>query len=298
MLRQAENKVEIEGILSEINLEKKVSKKDNSEFIGGTITVRVEQKIGDEMKTLEIPVHMFSKKFKNDGGENPVYKSMETIIDHYVSIAAAGVDEADRIRITSGDIRMNSYWATPDKFVEFPRINASFVNRIRKDECSPKARFTTEFVVTSVVEEMNREGEPTGRLMLKGTIPVYGGRVDVVPFYASNPSVVNAVQSYWEVGDTVKAVGKLNFSTETTTYLEEVDFGEPIERSRTVNVSELIITGGSQTPLEGERAFDKNEISAALANRKAYIEQLKDEKAASSKPAPTAADKTFDALGF
>ena len=59
----------------------------------------------------------------------------------------------------------------------------------------------------------------------------------------------------------------------------EVDFGEPQEETRTVSVSELIITGGNATPLEGDFALDANDVQEALAARKAYLAELKDKKA-------------------
>ena len=67
---------------------------------------------------------------------------------------------------------------------------------------------------------------------------------------------------------------------------------------RTVSVSELIITGGTQTPLEGEFAYDEDEISAALQERQAYLAELKNKaKAKESTPKAAPAKKGFD-LGF
>ena len=96
------------------------------------------------------------------------------------------------------------------------------------------------------------------------------------------------MSSYWGQNDTVKAIGRLNFSFKTETYIETPDFGEPIERTRTTNISEFIITGGTQTPLDGEKEFDLSDIQAGLARRKAELEQKKKNGTSTRKaPAPT-----------
>lgn len=304
MLRQAENKVKIEGILAEIDLKPGSFMKDGKEMesIGGSIIVKVTQKISGEEKELSIPVHMFASKLTNKGTPNPAYESIKKIADDYVSIAAAGGEAgADRVRITSGNIRMNEYYSADGRLVSFPRINASFVTKIGGTECKPEATFATEMVVAAKNEELNRDGEPTGRYRIDAVIPQYGGRVDVVPFYAQSESVISAVSTYWEVGDTVKANGRLDFSATTETIIEEVDFGEPIEKTRTINRSDLIITGGSQEPLDGDLAYDNAEIQTALAARKETLEKQKDRdmSRAATKAAPSADTKNgFADLGF
>ena len=68
---------------------------------------------------------------------------------------------------------------------------------------------------------------------------------------------------------------------------------------RTISVSELIITGGTQTPLEGEFAYDSDEISEALKSRQARLAEMKESKAAvaNKQAAPKKTGAGFD-LGF
>ena len=286
MLRQAENRCKIEGVLAEVDIKPGSFNKNGQmvESIGGSIIVKVIQKISGEEKELAIPVHMFASKLTNKGTPNPAYDSIKKIMDEYTSIAASenGEDGADRIRITSGSIRMNEYYSQDGRLVSFPRVNASFVQKINKGDCKPEATYTTEFVVANKSEELDRNGEPTGRFRIDAIIPQYGGKVDVVR-------------------DTVKANGRLDFSATTETIIEEVDFGEPIEKTRTVNRSDLIITGGSQTALEGDFAYDNAEIQEALAERKLRLEKQKDKdmsRAASKQTPPKAAKNGFADLGF
>jgi hypothetical protein len=305
MLRQAENRVKIEGILAEIDIKPGTFNKNGQtmESIGGSITVKVTQKISGEEKELAIPVHMFASKLTNKGTPNPAYESIKKIADEYVSIAASenGEDGADRVRITNASIRMNEYYSQDGRLISFPRVNASFVQKINKSDCKPEATYMTEFVVAQKNEEIDRNGEETGRYRIDAIIPQYGGKVDVVPMYAQSPGVIDAVKTYWEIGNTVKANGRLDFSATTETTIEEVDFGEPIEKTRTINRSDLIITGGSQEPLEGDFAFDNDEIQNALAERKLRLEKQKDRdmsRAATRQTPAPAAKHGFQDLGF
>ena len=305
MIRQAENRVRIEGILAEIDIKPGTFNKNGQtmESIGGSITVKVTQKISGEEKELAIPVHMFASKLTNKGTPNPAYESIKKIADEYVSIAASenGEDGADRVRITNASIRMNEYYSQDGRLISFPRVNASFVQKINKSDCKPEATYTAEFVVAQKNEEIDRNGEETGRYRIDAIIPQYGGKVDVVPMYAQSPGVIDAVKTYWEIGNTVKANGRLDFSATTETTIEEVDFGEPIEKTRTINRSDLIITGGSQEPLEGDFAFDESEIQNALAERKLRLEKQKDRdisRAATRQTPAPAAKHGFQDLGF
>lgn len=304
MLKQAENSVKIEGILSEIDLKTGTSTKNGKtmDYIGGSIKVRVNQTLNGENVELDIPVYMFSNKLKNDGGPNPAYASIERVMNEYVSIAAAGIDAADRIRITNANIRMNEYYGQGGQLNSYPRINASFVTKVTDlAKFNPEATFSVVFMIAAMGYETDKDGvENPNKFKIRGILPQYGGKVDVVDFYATSPNVISAVSSYWSEKDTVKINGKLNFTSTVEEKMVEVDFGEPRMERRTVSVSELIITGGSQTPLEGDFAYDADEIKSALADRQARLAKAKEESKNKSKGAAKAAPakKGFSDLGF
>lgn len=305
MLRQAENRVRIEGILSEINLKygSYVKNGVTVDTVGGDIKVLVNQQINGEDVSLIIPVYMFASKLTNAGKPNPAYASIESVMKEYVSIASgAGEAGADRVRITSGSIRMNEYWNQQGQLISFPRVNASFVGKAT-GEFRPEASWSMEFAVASmdfVTDADGVEVEPK-KLRIKVLVPQYGGKIDTMELYATNPRVIDAITSYWENQKTYTAKGRLNFTTTTQKIIEEMDFGEPEERIRTTTVSELVVTKGTQAPLEDEMAFAPAELAAALKEHKAYLETLKDKTASKPKntPAPsgTSAHEAFD-LGF
>ena len=304
-MNQTENNVRIEGILSEVDIKPSTFKKNNEnvEAIGGVIKIRVNQVINGEEKELEVPVHMFAAKYTNAGAENPAYVSIMNVKDNMRSIGSgASIDEADRVRITRASVQMNEYYGQGGKLNSFPRIQASFVQKIKKEECKPEATGTIVFMVGNKGYETDKDGVETNRYIIKGIVPQWGGKVDVIPFYAINPGVIDGVSQSWNEGDTVKAAFKLNFSSTTETRTVEVDFGEPTTETRTISVSELIITGGSATPMEGDFAINADEVKMALEQRKAHLAELKDkaqERGTSGKaPAAKAATSAFKDLGF
>ena len=297
------NVVKIEGILSEIDIDYKDFKKNgvDTKAIGGVIKVRVNQAINGNDTELEIPVHMFAAQLTNSGSPNPAYESIERIKNEYVSIAASDIDHADRVRITKGAISMNEYYGQDGRLISFPRVTASFVTKIKREECKPKAEFTATFMVGKAGYEVDKEGVETDKYKITGMIPQYGGKVDVVPFYAYNPGVIDAVSNYWTEGDTVKATGRLNFTSETKEVEQNHGFGESTIETRTYSISELVITGGNPTPLDGEFAINYDDVKVALEDRKNRLAESK-EKAANrgtSGKAPAAAPaKKFSDLGF
>ena len=311
MLRQAQNEVVIEGILSEVDIKKGsyIKNGETIETIGGTVKIRVDQTINNNPVICEIPVSVFSQRYNKEGKESGIYKAIETVSNELVSIAAAGNEEdADRVRISgssrfaNGNIQMNEYYNSSGNLVSFPRIHASFINRIRKDECKPKATFTLEFAIASMDYEIDSDGVQTDKYLIKAIVPQYGGRVDIVPLYAYNPNVIDTISNSWQEKDTVLAKGRLNFSAKTETYIEDLGFGEAEEKTRTINTSELIITGGAPEPREGDFVFDVEEIQQALTERKVRLDELKEKTTNGAKvrkaPVPPTVAKGFDDLGF
>ena len=305
MLESKENSVKIEGILSEVDLKAGSYQKDGKtvENINGSIKVRVNQMLNGKEVELDIPVYMFANKLTNKGTPNPAFASIERVMNEYSSIAAVGYENADRVRITNANIRMNEYYGQNGNLNSYPRINASFVTKITDmTKYAPEATFSAIFAIGSMGYETDKDGvEISNRYKIRGVMPQYGGTVDVVDFFATTPNVIDAVSSYWEQGDTVKVNGKLNFTSSVEEKLVEVDFGEPRVEKRTISVSELVITGGSQTPLEGDFAFDWDEIQAALEERQARLAQLKEKsktkEAKATKPAASNKKSMAD-LGF
>ena len=100
-LRQADNEVVVEGILQEVRLDIRESA-NKEEYISGEIDIEKEE---GSVHTFRI----FSKAKKKDGSDNGIFKGLKTVKDEYLSVAKVVKDEADKVRITSGQLGVNDY---------------------------------------------------------------------------------------------------------------------------------------------------------------------------------------------
>lgn len=300
MLKQSENRVKIEGILSEINLTDGEFMRDNKAmpYIRGQIKIRVTYDYKGHPFDIDVPVEVFVTKWTKTGTINPAYKSIEDVRDNFVSIAAAGGEEnADRVRITSGQLTENAFYAQSGELVSQTRISTSFISKIKKEDCKPEATFVTQMAIGNIIDEMDAEGMPTGSLLIKGVIVQYNERADLVTYRVShelNPQAVDYIRSNWNQGDTVRINGIMNFSAKTVATEIESEFGDSVTEYRTVSVRELLITGGS-APQDEELAYPAAEIGRILADRKARIEKTKEPKPAQQ---ATSAAAGFSGLDF
>ena len=172
-MRQAENKVYIEGILAEVDIKEGSFARDgqNVEYISGDIKVKVSQELNGEVKDIEVPVNMYATKLTKKGTPNPAYKSIKALTTDFVSIAAAGGEAgADRVKLT-GDLVENAFVGRNGEITSYPRVRASFVNKVSATDCVPKATFNAELVVASKNSEVDKDGVETGRYVVKGIIP-------------------------------------------------------------------------------------------------------------------------------
>lgn len=252
------NNVYIKGILMESDI--KTSTYDDKatgkkvENISGSILVRVPLKEEDGGVS-DIKVHLFSKKYNNDNKVSKLYLGILDLKENYVSAASCGdIDKADRIVVSGGAVEMNEYWGRNDKLVSFPRITGKFFKKASATGFEPEATFEVQGVVLS----MNPSGENEDMLALNMLVPQYASKSDVVPFIVKTPSVIQGIQTYWKTGDTVVVKGYINFSVTTTTYEEESFIGGTETKTRTTNVSELVILKGT-APMEDGYDYDSCE---------------------------------------
>jgi hypothetical protein len=285
-LRQAENTVIVEGLLLENRLEfTEVNDKVHGKIaaIRGEVDIEVAE---NEVHT----VSFFMKSLKKDGTENGIFNSLSTVKEEYKSVASVGREEADRVRVTSGEIRLNEYYGQDGKLKSFPQIHSNFINRVKEsDEYNPRAEFEVEVFVHSVIGEIKND-EETGRVIVKSYIPSFNG--NVIPFdFPVTKDGSGYVQDNYESGNTVKVYGDVVNFKEITKTEEEVAFGKPKERITTKTVREYIITGGSEPyDEENAKAYKTDLIKKALTEREVYLEELKNKKKDSNKES----NKGFD----
>ena len=295
-LKPAENQCTVEGILSEVKLTKGVGKTNKKAYIMGEIKIKTNAMINNVSTELEVPVRVFANQLKNDNTPNPAYDSIAKI-EEMTSLAACGgdVDKADRIRFENATIQMNEFYNRDEKLVSYPTIRGTFSRKVESGKCIPTATYSNVIVVGGLKEETDRNGDLTGRLIVKGVLPQWGDKVDVVDYVVASEAAKNHIQTYWQKGDTVRVAGIVNFTSTVETEIVEMGFGEPEVKHKTRSVSELLITKGSQGALDAEFAYEAEAISAALTKRQAYLNELKTN---SNKKAEVATKSSTIDLGF
>lgn len=306
MLREAKNICRIEGILLENDLKYGSYQKMNSatksmetvESISGIIKIRVDIETKGVPTTLEIPVHLFANKYTKEGNLSKAYASIEDVMNNYKSAAVVGINEADCVRISNGKVSINEYYGKDDKLVSFPRITAMFISKVSRDKMIPRADFELEMMVANKVMEVDKEAVETGRMEITGIVPCYGGRVEVIKTIVASPEAIEVIDRAWNKEDTVTFAGRINFTSTIVEKTQVPDFGEPTTVRYTKNLSELIITAGQEAPLDGEFAFDVEEINKGLAERNVRLEELKKKKNDKKAKSEAISASSLNNLGF
>lgn len=282
-LKQTENKVVIEGLVAENNLEivaakRKIDGKDvDDRKVQGTLEIRTGE---DETQTVK--VFMWEKK--KDGNPNKKFAGFETLANELKSIADVGQAEASKVKITDGELTLNEYYGQDGKFKQFPQVTAGysgFVNRV--EEGKPfelRAEFTDlEIIVSKVVEEFTRgeDAEPTGRVIVEGYTVNHAGVVSPQKFVVEEGGGAEYVMDNFEKGKLATVYGKLVNIQKEHIKFEEMGFGKPKEVKTYEYVREQVITGGSiyDTDVKEDKKIDLEVLKSALQQRELHLASLK-----------------------
>lgn len=264
----------IEGVLSEIDLAQKVW--NGNDVISGKVIVKVSAPVVKDGPVVdcEVPVQFFTKKMTNAGVENPAYTDLNHIMTEGKSIASVGEENADCVRITSARVVMNEYYARDGHFVSFPRVNGSFIRVIPKSQVVPTAKADIDFIIRDIKHEVDKDGVETGRLFINGINIGYNNYTDILPIVTDNPEYISAIEAVYQPGDAITASVRLLFSQKTEKTYQEVEIGDPIERVRTVSVSDLVISAISRNDRLIEM-YSSEDVKRCLEARNARLEDRK-----------------------
>lgn len=285
MKTESRNEVNITGILSELDIAEGTTA-DGRDWIRGTANVQVDQETNGVVSENIIPIHMFSMRLKKDGELNKVYDIILGYKKAFTSLAAAeDPSEASRVSVSGGKL-VENVWIDPSTGKERSnfQITTNFIKKTNSE--TEEAKFQLSGVVIKMIEETDREDNPTGRLLLKFGVVKYGGKIDILTLIAQDSAKAHIEQN-WQEGDTVKVTGKVIMTQKTIKTVEEQGFGEPIVSEKTVSSKELIIIGGSAGGLEESQSYDADSIKKACLERLQKIEALKENKAPAQHTAKT-----------
>lgn len=263
-LRQSNAKVFIEGLVSEKDLT--VKTEDGKTKISGSLTVKTS-----DVNFVKFNINANEKT--NAGTDNKCYAGLITVMNDYKTIAEVGETEADKVRV-SGDLNLYTSAQSGANIVGF---KSNFFNRVKaNEEFEQKAEFSVETFISSIIPEVNTDGDETGRILVKGWVPTYNG-IEPITLVAED-DIASAVESTFEPGQTVEFMGDIvNNRIETVTEIP-MAIGKPKKKVKVDYKNELVITGASTPYEEGEtpeKPYEADVIKAAIQERTNKLEEAK-----------------------
>lgn len=282
IMTEANNKVNIVGKLMDVTLGSGTLS-DGRKYERASLTVRVNQTFGGREEVSEIPLSMFATQYTKTNKVNPAYEQIQNL-KKMKTAQNVGIDDADTVRVSGATLRENNFVSKSGQLINGWQINTSFIGTT---SASDVATFQEEIFIMDMHDEVDREGDPTGRLVIKGGLVQYGGKLDVLEFIVEQPEAVEFISRNWNVNDTIGTVGRIRVtSQEEKSSGKTSSWGEDIPETTTRFVRELIITKGDDEGHEEEFAYDPTDIKKAFNVRKALIEQMQTE---ATQPKPAAA---------
>lgn len=293
-LRQADAKVSVEGVVAELSLNEEMDATLGCNKVSGYLTVKTSD---TNFVRFNININEKTKA----GAENKAYAGIKTVMNDYRSIDAVGEENADKVRV-NGDL--NPYHSTQTG-QDVLGYKSNFFNRVI-GEYNPHAEFDVEMFIANITPEIDREGEETGRLLVKGWVPQYNNGVEPLTLVVPE-DLADAVDSTFEVGQTARFYGDVINDRVVIKREVPVAIGKPKVEIKTITKNELIVTGATEPYEEGvsqEKPYPADTIKAAIQARKDRIESKKNmensgagTRRAGTRPSGAARGRSLD-MGF
>ena len=289
-MKLGKNKVEFLGVVKEQKL--KEVKTENGESITGKLVLKC-----GEFK--EVDVNVFVGKYNKDGKTvSKKYETLKDFIDGKLpTMASAKEDEEPTIVNIWGNepftanIEENMYKSKQSgNVVTNPQFRLGFANITVKQDVEEKdfkAEFDVDIYVDSITEEVDPStNEETGRAIIKGYLPLYGGLVMPLELVAGmikgddeeDLNMAELVLDNVREGDTFSAYGDINFERIITqTKSSGKGFGRAKIETKTDYIHEFNILYGEIVEDE-DKMFEEEDIKQALVQRDSKMDEIKNKE--------------------
>lgn len=243
------NSVVVTGVVTDIDLriESYNDKKTNEPYraIVGSYSLNsgpIPGTTDEEGKDNVISLRVFFKEFFNSGKTNSNFTIGSRWIDDPESAIGTRVS-------TSTSISQNAFIPQgTSEVVASTSIQAGFFNT--RSIGNDKSEFSVDLLIkTDLVEEFDRDENPTGRYIVNGEIADFSGMVFPAKFYISQPGGIKYFDSL-EKPCFLEVWGDAINSEIVTTTTEASAFGEDRVVETTFSRKENVITGASSEPKE------------------------------------------------
>ena len=286
-LRQAINNITLVGEVKEQKLKLNTSK--DGTYINGSLVINT-----GEFSEIEVRVFVGEKNKK--GTVKKAFEVLQKFVNEEVLTQATCTTDEDRESVAK--VRISGQKTYTPRFDEnIFKINEEVKTRVNIDlgfgnisidySIKPedyKAGFDVEMFVTSVKEEMKQD-EATGRTIVSGWTPVYGGKV--IPMEVVAGIIVDDdgeesdfgsdILDQIEEGMTIDVWGDINYKSIITKTTKGGGLGKAKVEEDVERINELTIFG-AEIQEDEEKEFDMELIKQAKIERDVEIEEKKNEK--------------------
>lgn len=280
-IRQALNKIDIAGVIKEHNL--KTGKGENGEYINGSFVVKAGE-------FTEITVKVMVSKNNKQGKIRKSYDVLHKIFSgEYKTMAEVSEEEAVKVRLWGSEgfsPQFKEEFFKPegvDDVIERVVVDLGFGNITVDNQMKSedyRATFDVEVFVESIQEEIKND-EDTGRVIIKGWCPVYGGTVipltivaGVIKDEEGEYDFAEDVRSQIDPEMTVNFWGDIDFRSIVEKKTKGGSMGKAkIEEKRTY-IHDLVAIGAEF--VVGEDEYDIEDIKQARIERENKKQEAKE----------------------
>ena len=272
-IRQALNKIDITGVVKEHKLAS--GKNNDGKYINGSIVVKAGE-------FTEVTVKVFVKETNDKGKVKKAYENLEKILKGEVkTLVEVSEEEAVKVRLWGNEgftPQFREEIFKPENATEVVTkvgVDLGFGNITIDNKITPedyKATFDVEVFVESVEEELNKDNEETGRVIIKGWCPVYGGSViplelkaGIVEDEEGEYDFAEDIRSSIDPDTTVNFWGDINYISIIEKTAKGGSLGRAKVEEKRTYVHDLVAIGADF--IEGENEYDIDDIKQARIER-------------------------------
>ena len=274
------NTFKVVGRLVKADVKLGTSTKNGQPYVSATATV--QSVINGETKEFEID--FYSSQMTGAGKVSALYTS-------YSKMAEL---EGKKVEIT-GSIRENRYFSSNlNQIVSAQELAGRFIKGVAESAADDAKWEMSGFIVKTLQEKVNKKEEVYRYDLTIAQANYSGSAISMFVLHVdpSRRDIITGVEGY-EVGQTVRLNGALNFKVETVTSesKNEGGFGQGVIKTYTNRTKNFFIEGGS-APIKDETKYDGAVISDLISAYKARDVELAD-KGRSSNSTPVESTPTI-----
>lgn len=280
------NTVHVEGRIYDFDIAVKTAKKTGKEYIGGKISVAVDE---EGLNVIDVTFTYVTPYWGNTTKPNSSYPVLLQIINSGKTWLQDGKDNATIVSI-DGNLSLNEFISNQtEELVSYKVNSGSFISIVRtlKEVELDRHKFTTDILITSInhVDANEERHIDEDYTTVRGAIFGYNSATKAndmllpVEFVVKNPQGMAFFEDIEITNEPyyTKVWGAINDITVTTYLTEESAFGAPSVRPSERKAKSYEITGALKIPYEfgDEKILTAEELSTCQQNREIYKAEIR-----------------------